>query len=254
MGVKISFVIPAYNEEKLIGRCIESVQKECARLPARTGGNYDAEIIVVNNASTDGTREAASAFPGVRVVDEPKKGITRARQAGYLASSGDLIANIDADTMLPDGWLRVVFEEFARDPKLVALSGPFIYYDLSAWDRALVRCFLTFGFLMHLFNENVLRVGAFLQGGNFVLRREALGKAGGFDTNIEFYGEDTDIARRMSKVGRVKWTFRLPMYTSGRRLKEEGVVRMGWRYAMNFLSTTYSGKPVTKTYIDVRSG
>jgi glycosyltransferase involved in cell wall biosynthesis len=244
--VKISFVIPAYNEEKLIGQCIESVRKELA------SGAYDAEVLVVNNASTDRTREIAASFPDVRVVDEMRKGITRARQAGYLASSGELIANIDADTIMPEGWVARVMKEFEGDPKLVALSGPFIYYDLSVWERALIRSYLTVGFLLHLLYRDVLHVGAFLQGGNFVLRRAALEKAGGFDTNIEFYGEDTAIAKRMSRVGKVKWTFKLPIYTSGRRLAQEGLLRVGIDYAINFFWTTFIGKPLTKKYADVR--
>ena len=56
--MKISFVIPAHNEEKLIGKCLESVKRELAN------GSYDSEVIVVNNASTDGTREAALKFKG----------------------------------------------------------------------------------------------------------------------------------------------------------------------------------------------
>ena len=60
-----------------------------------------------------------------------------------------------------------------------------------------------------------------MQGGNFVVRRDALQKIGGYDTNISFYGEDTDVARRLSKVGHVKFTFDLPALSSGRRLAKE---------------------------------
>ena len=97
--MKISFVIPAYNEEGYLGECLASVRRELAR------GRYDAEVIVVNNASTDKTAEIARSFPGVIVVDEPKKGLSQARHSGFAASSGDLIANVDADTILPKGWL-----------------------------------------------------------------------------------------------------------------------------------------------------
>ncbi len=93
--MKISFVIPAYNEQDFIGPCLESVMRELGTIEC------DAEVIVVNNASTDATRERALAVPDVRVVDEPQKGLVRAREAGYLASSGELIANIDSDTRLP---------------------------------------------------------------------------------------------------------------------------------------------------------
>ncbi len=245
--MKISFVIPAYNEEARIGACLESVVKALA-----TGG-YDAEVIVVNNASTDSTAMRAAAFPGVRVIHEPMKGLVRARSAGFLASTGDLIANIDADTILTEGWLDTVDREFARDSKLVALSGPFVYFDMPAVARALVRVFYLAGLLIHLLSQHVLHVGAMIQGGNFVARRSALEAIGGYDTSIAFYGEDTDIARRLSKVGRVKWTFRLPIKSSGRRLLEEGVFRTGLRYTLNFFWVTLSGRPWTTTSTDIRS-
>ncbi len=86
----------------------------------------------------------------------------------------------------------------------------------------------------------------------FILKRSALEKIGGFDTNIIFYGEDTDIARRIQKVGRVKFTFKLPMYTSGRRLKKEGILTMALRYPINYIWVTIFKKPFTKDYLDVR--
>ena len=244
--MKLSFVIPAYNEEKFIGKCLDSIFKEIASKV------YDIEIIVVNNASTDRTKEVAQSFAGVKVVDEPHKGLSRARQSGFLASSGDLIANVDADTLLPTGWVEKVFNEFSRDPKLVALSGPFIYYDLSKGIKFWVRLFYFVGYLGYVFNHYILHVSAIVQGGNFILKRSALEQIGGFNVKFDFYGEDTDIAHRISKVGKVKFTFKLPMYTSGRRLRGEGVVTMAWRYLMNHLWTLIFRKPVTKNFIDVR--
>lgn len=245
--MKLSFVIPAYNEEDLIGQCLDSILKQAVRV-----GPNDIEIIVVNNVSTDRTREVVMSFPGVIVVDEPKKGLVNARQAGFLASSGDLIANVDADTMLTPGWIDKVLEEFSKNQNLVALSGPCIYYDLSKTHNFLVRVYYYVGYLSHIINHVVLRIGAMLQGGNFVIKRSALLKIGGFDTNIIFYGEDTDIARRIQKVGRVKFTFKLPMYTSGRRLKKEGILTMALRYPINYIWITIFKKPFTKTYFDVR--
>src|SRR5580698_2099218 len=99
--MKISFSIPAYNEEHRIGRCLVAVQKEIVR----SGMENECEIVVVNNASTDRTKEIASKFAGVKVVDETRKGLTWARQAGFEHSSGELVANVDSDTMVPPGWL-----------------------------------------------------------------------------------------------------------------------------------------------------
>jgi glycosyltransferase involved in cell wall biosynthesis len=245
--MRISFVIPAHNEEKLLGKCIGSIREELARNP-----KVMAEIVVVNNASTDGTRDIALHYPGVTVVEERLKGLVYARRAGWVASSGELVANVDADTIMPKGWLRTVLREFEQDSNLVGLSGPYHYYDLPLWQRALVKAFYFLGWLLHLLNHHVFGVGAMLQGGNFVLRRSAWDKAGGFDVTISFYGEDTDIAKRIGKVGRVRWTWGLPMYTSGRRLAEEGIVRMSFIYTINHLAILWLGRPATAHYKDVR--
>ncbi|OGC86263.1 hypothetical protein A2949_03045 [Candidatus Adlerbacteria bacterium RIFCSPLOWO2_01_FULL_54_21b] len=245
--MKISFVIPAYNEEQMIGKCLRSVFAEIKRTPG-----VQAEVVVVNNASTDRTREEVLMFPNTTVVEERLKGLVYARRAGFVATSGELVANIDADTIVPPGWLARVLGEFSKNSTLVALSGPYLYYDLPAWKRALVKVFYFVGWLIHLLNHYVLHKGAMLQGGNFVLKRSAWEKAGGFDTTISFYGEDTDVARRISEHGRVLWTWRLPMHTSGRRLAQEGLVRMSWLYTINHLAILWTGHPATKHYTDVR--
>jgi glycosyltransferase involved in cell wall biosynthesis len=245
-NMKLSFVIPAFNEEKILGKCLESIRLELST------GSYDTEIIVVNNNSTDKTKEVALSFPRVKVVDEMQKGIVFARKVGFMASSGEIVANIDADTMLTKGWVATVMKEFDSDTHLVALSGPYIYYDLSPFVRGCVKVFYFFGYVFYFINHFLFNKGAMLQGGNFIVKRKALIDAGGFDTSIEFYGEDTDIARRISRYGKVLWTFRLPMYTSGRRLLEEGVIMTGIRYATNFLWVSFFGKPFTKEYSDIR--
>lgn len=235
--MKLSVVIPAHNEEQFIGDCLNSILSEIE------GKNYDMEIIVVNNASSDRTREIVASFPGIKLVDEPDKGLVKARRAGYLASSGELVANIDADTRMTEGWFQKVLEEFSRNPKLVALSGPHIYYDLSKKARAAVRAFYYAGFLTYLLNRYIFKVSSMLQGGNFVIKRTALEAIGGFNSDFDFWGEDTDLARRLSKVGGVKFTFDLPIYASGRRLEREGIARTGWRYALNYFSTIFFKKP-----------
>src|SRR5690606_11307900 len=164
--MKIAFVIPAYNEEALIGKCLESVLAEIDR------SGVPADVIVVNNASTDRTGEIARSFERVRVVDEPKKGLVNARDAGFAAREGyDLVASLDSDTMVPEGWLTLVDSEFRKDPKLVCLSGPYIYYDMALHNRAMIGMFYGLTYLIYLLNRFVLRVGSVVQGGNFVFKR-----------------------------------------------------------------------------------
>jgi len=255
-NMKLSFVIPAYNEENYIGDCLDAIIKQKNELP--TSDAADIEIIVTNNASTDGTATAVNKYitkypnAGIKLVDEPHKGIVWARRAGYLASTGDLIANVDSDTRITPGWIKRVLAEFARDPKLVGFSGPFIYYDAPRKVRASTRFFYYIGFMFYLLNRFVLRAGSMLQGGNFVVRRDALEKIGGYDTNLSFYGEDSDIARRLNKVGHVKFTFKLPAFSSGRRLAKEGGLTAGLRYAINYFWIMVFKKPFTQSYSDIR--
>ena len=244
--MRLSFVVPAYNEETYLPACLESILAQTGEL------GDDVEIIVVNNASTDRSRDVALRYPGVRLVDEPRKGLTYARQAGFAASQGMLIANVDSDSRLTPGWLQQVLNEFSGESKLVALSGPFVYYDLTPKQRISVRIFYAAAFLVYVINRYVLRAGSMVQGGNFVLRRDALEKIGGFTTAIAFYGEDTDIARRLNRVGKVKFTFHLKMFSSARRLKQEGMLTIAARYTINYLWTTFRKKPFTEEYIDIR--
>lgn len=242
----VSVVIPAYNEAANIGRCLDSVLRELTRR------SVAFEVIVVDNASSDGTAEIAGQYPGVIVVWEPRKGITFARQAGFVRSTGELVANIDADTQLPCGWLDTVLGEFARDPNLVCLSGPH-HYDAAPWPVRLgSRLFYGIAFLTYLLNSRILRSGSMVQGGNFVCRRTALEQIGGFDTSIHFYGEDTDIAQRLHRVGRVKFMLRLPITASPRRFLQEGLFRTGARYAVNYLWVVAFGRPLTRVSRDIR--
>jgi glycosyltransferase involved in cell wall biosynthesis len=243
--MKLSIVIPAYNEEAYIADCLESVLKEVA------SASIETEVIVVNNASTDRTKEIALSYPGVIVVDEPKKSLTMARQAGFKASTGDLIANIDADTLMPPGWIAKVQKEFSKNKDLAALSGPYIYYDRSRLLNVLVWSYYFLGYLMHLVNHRLLKIGAMLQGGNFILKRIHLEEIGGFDTSIEFYGEDTDIARRIQKTGRVKFSFLLPMRTSGRRLSKEGLIATSSKYIINHFWIIVFKRPFRHRYTHV---
>ncbi len=244
--MRLSFVIPAYNEEAYLPACLESILAQTRNLPGQT------EIVVVNNASSDRTREVAMGFAGVKVVDEPRKGLTFARQAGYLATTGELIANVDSDSRLTDGWVAQVLEAFEREPNLVALSGPLVYYDLLPRQRVSVQVFYLIAWMVYVTNRYILRAGSMVQGGNFVVKASALKQIGGFNTAISFYGEDTDIARRMNKVGKVDFTFKLKMFSSARRLKNEGMLRVAVRYTMNYFWTTFRKRPFTEEYLDHR--
>jgi glycosyltransferase involved in cell wall biosynthesis len=241
--MRLSIIIPAYNEEKFISACLEHVQSDVQR--CSDAGMV--EILVIDNASTDRTAEVASAFTGVRVVHEANKGLTRARQRALNEAQGDILVFVDADTHMPLGWIKRVLTSFAANPNVVCVSGPYIYYDAPFLNRVFIRLYWTLLAMPTYWITRYMVVG-----GNFAAKKSALINIGGFDTNIEFYGEDTNIARRLSAVGKVKFSMRLPMPTSSRRLHAEGLWATAMKYVANFLSEVVMKRPVTRSYKDIR--
>lgn len=238
-GALISLIIPAHNEAKYIGRCLKSALKYSYK--------YPHQIIVVDNASSDDTAAVALQFPGVRVVREDKKGLTHARQKGFTESNGDIVAYVDADTEIPERWFETITEEFAKNDRLVCLSGPYRYYDVSTLQSFAVALYwLFFAYPVYLCT------GYMVVGGNFAARRASIEKIGGFDTSIAFYGEDTNIARRLSAAGTVKFKLSFFMNTSGRRFQGQGFFKTAVLYGLNFFSEVLLRRPVTQKYKDIR--
>lgn len=237
--LKISLIIPAYNEEKYIGDCLEYAIKN-------SNGKF-YEIIVVDNASTDNTSKIASKYPEVKVVYETNKGLTFARQRGFIESKGDILAYVDADTKMKEGYYERIVKEFTENEKLACFSGPHEYYDISKFKQ-----FLNKIFWIILAYPTYKIVGYMAIGVNFAIRRDVLEKMNGFDTSISFYGEDTNIARRANEYGKVKLSLNFGIPTSGRRLTDHGIFKTLYVYIFNFVSEVILHKPVTSNYKDVR--
>lgn len=234
----ISLVIPAYNEEAYLPACLDAVMRNVA--------GKAMEVIVVDNNSTDGTRAVIERYPGVTYVFEPHKGITRARQRGFLTARGDILAYVDADTHPPEGWIDQIVQQFTTRPRLACLSGPYSFYDLSGIRNAIS----TIWFVMARPLGAI--TGYLMVGGNFAIRREVLEKMGGFDSSIEFYGEDVDIAKRARMHGQMLFSPAFVMPTSGRRMQKQGFAKIAGLYFANYVSVVFRGKPATRDYEDVR--
>ncbi|NOW45883.1 glycosyltransferase involved in cell wall biosynthesis [Novosphingobium sp. SG751A] len=234
----ISLIIPAFNEEDYLPACLDAVMRNVA------GKAF--EIIVVDNNSTDGTKQVVERYPGVTYVFEAEKGITRARQCGFKAAKGEILAYVDADTRPPAGWVEQIIEQFDKNDKLACLSGPYSFYDVSGLRNAISNAWFVAARPLYNFT------GYMLVGGNFAIRREALTKMGGFDATIEFYGEDVDIAKRAKKQGKVLFSPSFVMPTSGRRMARQGFAKTAAIYFINYFSIALRGKPATKSYLDIR--
>ncbi len=116
--MKISVVVPAYNEEKFLEACLKSLANQIEK---------PYEIIVVDNNSTDKTVEIAKKYHA-KIVKEPNQGRTPARNAGFNLAKGDVIARTDADTRVPRDWTKKIRKAFEKDPELLGLSGT-AYFD-----------------------------------------------------------------------------------------------------------------------------
>lgn len=243
--MNVSFIIPAYNEESNIKTCIDSIIMEITRWNNFEEPYDKFEIIVVDNGSTDNTAEIAKSFNNVKVVYEPKKGLTHARQKGYMEAKYPFQAYIDADNWLYYGWLNNIYY-ILDDENVVAISGPQYFPNQTIWFR--MGGWIFYGLTM-LANKYV---GPTIQGGNFILRKSALEYSGGHSTNISFYGEDTDLAVRLSKYGKIVLLRDMWIYSSDRRFKEEGVFKTTWNYIINYLSINFLDRPVTLEYKDIR--
>ena len=239
-----SVIVCAFNEEQLLPGCLHSLLQQS--FPPH-------EIIVINNASTDRTAAVAS-IPGIRVVDEPRKGLVVAREAGRRVSTGDVLVYVDADCRAPRKWLQLVAQEFDGAHPPAAVTGPYRFYDWDMLGCALVRMYdYSLAPLTHVLAQYVFGLGAVLYGGNFAVRRDALAAIGGFDTSIEFHGEDTNLARRISKAGRVRLRQPCWVFTSARRYKTMGRGRVFGLYVRNFCAEIFFHRPSDTTHEDVRA-
>jgi glycosyltransferase involved in cell wall biosynthesis len=244
MVLRISVIVCAHNEAQYLPACLYSLLAQTRR---------PDEILVVNNASTDETRAVALQVPHVRVVDEPRKGLVIARDTGRLASTGDVLVYVDADCRAPLTWLARIEARFEGDRDLLALSGPYRFYDWDWWGRVLIRAYdFTLAPATQVLVKYLLRIGTVFYGGNFAVRREALDRIGGFDTSIEFHGEDTNLGRRLFAVGKVGLFHDCFLHTSARRyvaMRKGTVIRL---YVRNFASELLHHRPKDATHLDVR--
>lgn len=235
---RISFVIPAYNEEKYIGKTIEAILKQPPDLIK--------EIIVADNGSTDQTKEIAKSYPGIKVVIEINKGTNWARQAGLKTASGDIVAFIDADNQLPSDWSQKMIY-YLNKPGVAGVSGPYDFPDQNWFMRLLFFYgFILIAYPIHLFFNSILKIGGIVTGGNVAAKRKVLLNVGGLDTKYQFFGDDTSTSKRLRKTGRLIYAPNLYVYSSSRRVRRHGFLKTMFQYAINLFWVMFFDRPFTK--------
>ncbi len=194
----LSVIIPAWNEEKTVGRAIDSL-KHAADVYERDCG-CTAEIIVVDNNSKDRTGEVARQA-GALVVFEPVNNIGKARNAGVKAARGKYIAFCDADNQVTEN-LLVLIHDHLEDPK-IAGGGTWI-------EPARRNLKISFFYFLWGIYVRCSRVGV----GMMHCRKDDFWSFGGFDETI-YAAEDVQLAYDLKKLGQPR----------GRRFN---LIRKGW--------------------------
>lgn len=218
---EISVLIPAFNEERLIAAVLAQVRASFAAV----AGDRVYEIVVCDNASTDGTAEVARAL-GAEVVYEPHNQISRARNTAARAARGRWLIFLDADTLLPPALLAATLRRF--DGGRVCAGGAVLRFGTK--DPGFFG-----GGLLRLWNAISARLQ--LAAGSYVFcAREAWGAVGGFDEGV-YAGEELLFSRRLVKWARARnLRFEVltetPVVTSDRKLEWYGQWQLLWRMVL----------------------
>ena len=200
----ISIVIPALNEEKYLPDCINSLKHQ--------NWNGEYEIIVVDNGSTDRTSQIARDL-GVKVISCPRRGVVYARQAGTEEAKGEIVVQVDADTIYHTNWLGQIDKHFTIHPDSAGLAGRYIYIH-PAWWAPLERVYRT---VLNGVGQLVFHWPPSVSGANFAFRRSAFLQASGYDP-ASLQPDQWGIARRLSKYGKIYYEKKLVVTTSSRRV------------------------------------
>ena len=185
MGL-VSVIVPARNAGATLGACLDALAGQGVPGPA-------AELLVVDDASTDETRAVASR-PGVQVLSGPGRGPAAARNAGARRARGELLVFLDADTVPEPGWLAEILAPLSA-PEVVAVKGRY-----RTCQRSLIARFAQLEFEWKY--DRLARAARvdFVDTGNAAYRRRALLEAGGFDEGFTS-SEDVELAFRLAQRG-----------------------------------------------------
>jgi glycosyltransferase involved in cell wall biosynthesis len=185
--MRISIVIPAYNEQYHLGLCLEAIKHQTVK---------PYQVIVVDNNSSDMTADIAKSYPFVKLLHERKQGIVFARNTGFNAARGSVIARIDADTIMPTAWVEHIQKIFSSG-NVDAVTGSVFYYD-SPFKNFNYHTDLYFrSKIANYLNQSV----GYLYGSNMALRRQAWLKVRLKTCKSNKLHEDLDLAIHLASVG-----------------------------------------------------
>lgn len=203
---RITAIICTHNRERFIRRCIQSIYQQSLEQSLY-------EVLVVDNGSTDSTREICSEFEkhcNFRYIYEPVLGLSQARNCGWKNSHGDYVGYLDDDAVAANSWLEKALWSFeCVEPQPEWVGGPIaLEWECEAPDWITDEYRTTLGW-MYWGDEERFLTGANerLGGGNSFYLKSILEKMNGFDTrlgrkkNLLLSGEETQFQHRLKSLG-----------------------------------------------------
>lgn len=241
----VSIIIPAYNEEKEIRKTLESLTH------LQKKSDIPVEIVVCDNNSTDNTISIIKEFPNTKLVIEDKlRGANAARQGAFSASTGTIIAALDADCIPEPDWMNNALNYFKSDPRVISVAGIYIYEN-TFWLASTINWLqISLVHVFHFIAHTIFRKGGVMIGGNAWYRREVLEKIGGFETSIPFWGDDAHTAKMLAPHGKMIYAPDVRVLSSSRRFVTNGPMKTQLMYLLNYFSIAITGKPYTKSIDD----
>lgn len=215
MTVKISVIIPAYNEEAYIENCLKSLKEQTVQ---------PFEVIVIDNNSKDRTNEIAKRLAD-KVIFEKKQGVVYALNTGVNAAKGNVVAFIGGDCIADKNWLCGIKTAFEKNSRVVEVYGP-----IASMDRNNRKLRFVYYFIWHVVAKTLSHTPiAMAPGGNSAVRRDAFLQAGGYDPMM-VPGEDIELSTRLRKIGKLRFIANSKVYASTRRFDQNSVWKetKGW--------------------------
>ncbi len=202
--MNVSIVIPVYNEASQLDACLRAIAQQTVK---------PYEVIVVDNNSDDESTLVASRYDFVTLLSERRQGVLYARTKGFDAAKGEVIARIDADSLLPADWVASINEVF-EDESLDATSGVALYYNVAA-----ASVFNTIDIFFRRRLERQLKGAVYLWGANMAIRKSAWQRVKPVLCWRAGMHEDYDIAIHLQEQGgKVTFDERMIASVSSRRI------------------------------------
>lgn len=182
----VSVVVCSYNGSPALSQCLQSLMEM----------DYpDYEVILVDDGSTDNTREIASRFPDVRTIHQDNQGLSAARNVGLQTASGSIVAYTDSDCFADPYWLTHLVYQLEKSGA-AAVGGP----NLTPRDGWLASCVAASpGQPTHVLESD--QVAEHIPGCNMAFHREALLAINGFRPRYRQAGDDVDVCWRLQQAG-----------------------------------------------------